>query len=269
MTVHPDIRALAALSLRVFRRRTLLWLGLGAVAVAAIVAMGWQRQISLETLIRYRAMVETFVAAHRLAALAGYVACYAVAAGLALPGVVFLTMGAGVFFGGLVGGFAAVIGATIGAAVVFAVGKLALRDLAMRRIGPQMERFAKGFRESAFSYLLFLRLVPIFPFSLGNLLPAVCDVRFATFVAATAIGIAPMTFAIAFFGAGLDSALAPQLARYHACVSSGAADCRLDFALSMAVTPQLVGALAALGVAALLPVLVKRSRLARGEAGSR
>jgi uncharacterized membrane protein YdjX (TVP38/TMEM64 family) len=102
--------------------------------------------------------------------------------------------------------------------------------------------------------------VPVFPFSLGNLLPALCNVRLGIFIAATLIGITPMTFAIAFFGAGLDSALAPQLDQFYACLSADKADCRLDFQLSMVVTPQLIGGLAALGVAALLPVFVRRSR---------
>jgi uncharacterized membrane protein YdjX (TVP38/TMEM64 family) len=133
----------------------------------------------------------------------------------------------------------------------------------MRWLGPQAARFAEGFRESAFNYLLFLRLVPIFPFSLGNLLPALCDVRLGPFLAATVIGIAPMTMAIAFFGASLDSTLAPQVEHYRACLLAQKLDCRIDFQLWMAVTPQFVAGLAALGVAALLPVFVRRYRLQR------
>src|SRR5438128_2346202 len=78
-----------------------------------------------------------------------------------------------------------------------------------------------GFRADAFSYLLFLRLVPAFPFFLVNLAPALVGVKLSTFVAATAIGILPATFAFAFFGSGLDSVLAAQGAAYRACLASG------------------------------------------------
>jgi uncharacterized membrane protein YdjX (TVP38/TMEM64 family) len=226
-------------------------------------ALGWQKQVSLESLIRHRAAIEALVTDYPAVALASFVAFYAVASALALPGVIFLTMGGGVFFGGLLGGMASVVAATAGATVVFVAGKHALRSLIMRWIGPHVTRVARSVRRNAFNYLLFIRLVPIFPFTLGNLLPAVCGVRLVTFMAATFLGITPMTLAVAFFGAGLDSVLAAQIANYRACRAAGLSDCRLDFHLSMVVTPQLVGGLFALGIAVLLPVIVKRCWLLR------
>ena len=102
--------------------------------------------------------------------------------------------------------------------------------------------------------------MPIFPFWLVNLVPALCGVRLATFVAATAIGIIPATFVFAFVGAGLDSVIAAQQAAYSACVAAGRPDCRLDFDLHAAITPELSPRSAALGVLALVPVVVKRLR---------
>ena len=87
-------------------------------------------------------------------------------------------------------------------------------------------RLAEGFREDAFSYLLFLRLVPAFPFFLVNLVPALAGVGLAPFVAATALGIIPATFTFAFVGAGLDSVIAAQGAAYNACIAAGHAGCR-------------------------------------------
>ncbi|MEJ2434613.1 MAG: VTT domain-containing protein [Pseudolabrys sp.] len=258
---HPGQTVVARQSIRRLWRSAALLL-LVIVVLAGALALGGYKQLSLESLLRHRAAIAALVAGHPVTALAGFVACYALAAGLALPGVVFLTIGGGVFFGGLLGGFAAVAGATTGATAVFLLARLALRDLVMRWLGPQVARFAAGFRASGFNYLLFIRLVPIFPFSLGNLLPALCDVRLVTFVAATFIGITPMTLAIAFFGAGLDSALATEIAQYRACQAAGRADCSVDFKLWMAVTPELLFGLVALGVAALLPVLIRRFRLA-------
>jgi uncharacterized membrane protein YdjX (TVP38/TMEM64 family) len=121
-------------------------------------------------------------------------------------------------------------------------------------------KLAQGFRADAFSYLLFLRLVPVFPFWLINLVPALCGVRLATFVAATALGIIPGTFAIAFVGAGLDSVIVAQEAAYRFCLAGGRSDCRLQFHMNAVLTPQFLTALAALGVLALVPVAVKHLR---------
>jgi uncharacterized membrane protein YdjX (TVP38/TMEM64 family) len=85
-------------------------------------------------------------------------------------------------------------------------------------------------------------------------------VKPSTFVAATVIGVVPATFAFAFLGSGLDSVLAAQGSAYRACLASGATDCKLEFDLGMIVTPQLLAAFAALGVMALIPVVVKRWR---------
>ncbi len=228
--------------------------------VALALALGLHKQVTLASLLHRRAAIAALVAGHPAASLACFVASYALAAGTALPGVIFLTIGGGVFFGGLIGGLAAVIGATAGGTMVFLVARNGLRDIVLRFIGPQVARFAEGFRASGFNYLLFMRLVPIFPFLLGNLLPALCNVRLLTFVLATFIGIMPMTLAIAFFGAGLDHALAVQVEQYRACLAAGSGDCGLEFHVWMAVTPQFVAGLCALGVAALLPVLVRRYR---------
>jgi uncharacterized membrane protein YdjX (TVP38/TMEM64 family) len=105
---------------------------------------------------------------------------------------------------------------------------------------------------------LFLRLVPVFPFWLVNLVPALAGVRLAPFAAATVIGIMPATFAFAFVGSGLDSAIVAQKAAYESCLAAGHAGCRLAFHAGDAFTPQLITALVALGVLALAPVAVKR-----------
>jgi uncharacterized membrane protein YdjX (TVP38/TMEM64 family) len=152
------------------------------------------------------------------------------------------------------------VGATIGAIFIFLIAKSAVGEHLVRRAGPLAGKLAQGFRADAFSYLLFLRLVPVFPFWLINLVPALCGVRLATFAAATAVGIIPATFAIAFVGAGLDSVIAAQQAAYRSCLAAGRSDCRLEFHMHAALTPELLTALAALGLLALIPVAVKRLR---------
>ena len=142
--------------------------------------------------------------------------------------------------------------------MIFLIARSAFGEYLTRRAGPMAARLAEGFRADAFSYLLFLRLVP-FPFWLVNLAPALFGVRLSTFVAATALGILPATLTFALFGAGLDSVIAAQESHYNACLAAGRADCRLDFDLSQVLTPTLLaGARSASRLLALIPAFVRR-----------
>ena len=82
----------------------------------------------------------------------------------------------------------------------------------------------------------------------------------STAAAATALGMIPGTFAFTFVGAGLESVVVAQEAAYRVCVAAGRPECRLDFHLKSVVTPEILAALAALGVLALIPVVVTRLR---------
>ena len=250
-----------------FQLRRLLPLAVLAGLALVVVAMGWHRELSLETLVRHQAALDRFVAEHAPTAIAAFIALYILVVALSIPGAVYLTIAAGILFGGIVGALVSIVGATLGATALFLVAKTAFGEHLARRAGPLVERLAAGFRKDAFSYLLFLRLVPLFPFFLVNLVPALAGVRLVHFVAATALGIVPATFVFAFIGAGLDSAIAAQDAMYRACIAAGRADCRLDFNFMAALTPDLVAALVGLGVLALVPVAVKRWRK-RPAAGS-
>jgi uncharacterized membrane protein YdjX (TVP38/TMEM64 family) len=163
-------------------------------------------------------------------------------------------------FGLLTGAIAAVIGATIGATLVFLIARTALGEPLLRRAGPRAKQLANGFRDDAFSYLLFLRLVPLFPFFLVNLLPAFAGVHLRPFVAATAIGVIPAVAVFSLAGTGLDSVIAAQKNSYRQCVTSGQDTCRMAFDPTEALTPQLMAALVGLGLLALIPVVVKRWR---------
>jgi uncharacterized membrane protein YdjX (TVP38/TMEM64 family) len=243
-----------------FSARRLIPLVVVVVVSGAVVAMGWHRQLSFETLVRHHDALREFIAMHEVAAIGAYVALYVVVIALSVPVGFFFTLAGGVLFGAVLGGAAAMVGATIGAIFIFLIAKSAVGEHLLRRAGPLAGKLAQGFRADAFSYLLFLRLVPVFPFWLINLVPALCGVRLATFAAATAVGIIPATFAIAFVGAGLDSVIAAQQAAYRSCLAAGRSDCRLEFHMHAALTPELLTALAALGLLALIPVAVKRLR---------
>ena len=254
----------AGASARLRLKKILPLIVLGALT-AAIFAMGWHRELSLDTIVRRRAELESLVTAHFVAALAGFIGIYVVAVAMSVPGAVFLTIAGGILFGWLGGGLASVVGATVGATLLFLIARGALSDYLRRRMGARLNTIAEGFRANAFSYLLFLRLVPIFPFFLVNLAPALAGIKLSTFFSATALGILPATFAFASFGAGLDSVIAAQEGAYRACLAAARTDCRLNFDVRAAMTPQLFAALCALGLAALIPIALKRWR-GRGQA---
>jgi uncharacterized membrane protein YdjX (TVP38/TMEM64 family) len=93
--------------------------------------------------------------------------------------------------------------------------------------------------------------------------PAFAGVRLAPFVAATALGIIPASIVYAYAGIGLDSVITMQKDLYQACLAAGRADCHLTFDARDILTPQLLGALVALGVLALVPVVGRRLRARR------
>jgi uncharacterized membrane protein YdjX (TVP38/TMEM64 family) len=260
MNAKNDPSATIGSSGRKFSLRRLAPLIAIGVLSIVVVAMGWHREISFETLARHHEVLRKFIAAHEASALAGYVALYIVVVGLSLPVGAYLTVIGGILFGAVLGGMAAIVGASFGAILIFLIAKSALGEHLARRAGRAAEKIAQGFREDAFSYLLFLRLVPVFPFWLVNLASAVCGVRLAPFAAATVLGIMPAAFAFAFVGSGLASVIVAQESAYGSCLAAGHADCRLVFRATDAFTPQLLAALAALGVLALVPVVVKRLR---------
>jgi uncharacterized membrane protein YdjX (TVP38/TMEM64 family) len=243
-----------------FSVRRVCPLVLVVVISGVVVAMGWHRQLSFETLVHHHEALRDFIAQHQASAVAAYAVLYGGLVALSVPVGVYFTVIGGILFGAIIGGFAALVGATIGAIGIFLIARSAVGEHLVRRAGPLAQKLAQNFRADAFSYLLFLRLVPIFPFWLVNLVSALSGVRLATFASATALGIVPATFAFAFVGAGLDSVIAAQQAAYRACLAAGRADCRLTFHMNAAMTPELLAALAALGVVALIPVVVKHMR---------
>jgi len=244
-------------------RRILPLAAIVVVVGAAFLASGG---VSLEALVHHRATIDDFVASHRLLAVLSYMGLYIVIVALSVPGAVFLTVTGGFLFGLALGTAAAVISATIGATIIFLAARTALGNPLLRSAGPRANQLARGFRDDAFSYLLFLRLVPAFPFFLVNLVPAFAGVRLGPFIAATAIGIIPGAIVFALAGVGLDSMIAAQKNLYDQCIAASGSDCRLAFHPADVLTPQLIAALVALGLLALMPVVVKywraRSRTA-------
>ena len=228
------------------------------LGASAVFATGAHQYLKPEALVENRERLQAFVTEHRVQAMLAYMGIYITAVTLSIPGAVFLTILGGFLFGWLVGGAAAVIAASIGAIGIFLIARTSIGDALLRRAGQRIQRLAEGFRQDAFSYLLFVRIVPLVPFWVTNLAAAFFGVGLRTFALGTMIGLIPATFTFAVAGSGLDSLIAVQLEAQKACLAAGNPNCPLNLGLRDLVTPQLLGALAALGLMALVPVILKR-----------
>ena len=185
-----------------------LWLALAAVAVVLLLRFtGLGSLLSLDTLAQHRETLSGLVAANALLAAAVYTAVYALGVALSVPGAVILTLAGGFLFGAVLGTGLAVVGATIGATGVFLFARIIFGPNALDRFGAPAQRLAEAIRRNAGSYLLVLRLVPLFPFFLVNLVPAFVGVRLPVYVATTFFGIIPGTAVFALTGAGLGNIL--------------------------------------------------------------
>lgn len=248
--------------------RRSLWRRLAPLFVLAaiaglVISQGWHNLLSFQQLALHQQELQAWISVNLIGALAAYAAIYVVVIALSLPGGAVLTVSGGLLFGWFLGGLVTVLAATLGATAVFLIARSSLGEPLAARAGPWLDRFRAGFQENAISYLLFLRLVPVFPFWVVNLAPALLGVRLRDYVVATALGIIPGTFAFAFAGAGLESVLAAQRVAYEACQATreaGDPPCAFQFDPGTLITTELLLAFAALGIVALIPAIVKKLR---------
>lgn len=178
-----------------------------AVIVTGIVAyfaLGLHRHVSFESLRQHRTELVGWVADHRMLAMAIYFVGYAVIVAFSLPIGTLGTLLGGFLFGIVMGTALSVIAATVGATLVFLAARGVFADVLRRRAGGWFSRMEDGLKRHAFSYLLFLRFVPVFPFWLINIVPAFFRVPTRTFALTTFLGIIPGTAVYASVGAGLD-----------------------------------------------------------------
>jgi len=232
-----------------------------ALVMLLVFGMGWHRELTLENIVALRDRFHTVLNEHPVRSVLLYFAVYVCAAALSLPGGLILTVAGGLLFGWLLGAIAAVAGATVGATIIFLIARSALGEGLTTRAAPWIAKLRAGFADHALSYLLFLRLVPAFPFWFVNIAPAILGVSLRTYVIGTFFGIIPASFAFAAAGAGLDSVIMAAKSEYMSCVARhGAQACRLKIHASSLVTKDLMLALLLLGCAALIPIGLKKWR---------
>lgn len=220
-----------------------------ALALALAIVFRVHELVSLETLQQRGDALDRFVAANLAAALALYVAIYAGAVTISLPGASVLTISGGFLFGTWLGGGAAWIGASIGATLIFLAARTAFGDALRARAGSWLEKLRDGFRENAFSYLLVLRLTPVAPFFIVNVAPAFFDVKLRDYLFATMLGMIPGAFVYAAVGAGLRAALA-----------TGVSASPSEAARAIFLQPAVYGPIVALIALAFVPIVVRALR---------
>jgi uncharacterized membrane protein YdjX (TVP38/TMEM64 family) len=214
-------------------------------AIALVFLTGVKDYLTLDALSDNRARLLEFVAANAVQAVVIYMAVYIAAVALSVPGAIWLTIAGGFIFGPIAATLYIVVAATIGATIIFLIARYVLGDMLRAKAGPALQKMEAGFQANALSYLLVLRLVPLFPFFLVNLVPAFLGVPLRTFIIGTFIGIIPGTFVYATVGAGLGDALDAG-----ATVDPGA----------VLRQPTVIGALVGLALLALVPVIYRRMK---------
>jgi uncharacterized membrane protein YdjX (TVP38/TMEM64 family) len=206
------------------------------VALAAFFYFDLGRFLSLDALKDNRDALLSFTETHAAVAAALFVLIYVAVTGLSLPGAVILTLAGGFLFGFVWGTLFVNLGATTGATHAFLAYRYLLRDWVERKFGKWLGPVQQGFTNNAFSYLLTLRLIPLFPFFVVNLVSGLTRMNVGTYVVATALGIIPGSFVYAYAGRQL-----------------GTINSLKDIA-----SPGVIGAFVLLGLLALVPSLYKK-----------
>jgi len=184
----------------------------GLAVVFGLCALAWRtgavQALYWPSLVAHRAMWTALVVRHPLAAPFAFVAIYAAAVALSLPVGLWLSLLCGLLFGTWFGSVLTVLGASLGAVGLFLLARGLLAPFCERRFACAISRLRPGLERDGFSYLLALRLMPLFPFWLVNLAPALIGMRLAPYAAATFIGMVPTSLVLNAVGAGLGATLA-------------------------------------------------------------
>lgn len=211
-------------------------------ALGAFFAFGGGEYLSFDALRDNRQWLLDQVDRNAGLAIAVFIALYAVIVAFSFPGGLIMTLTGGFLFGTVLGGLYTVVGATLGATLLFLAARYLVGDMLQRKAGSWVQKMEAGFRDGEVSYMLVLRLVPLFPFFVVNLVPALLGVRLSTYLWTTFFGIMPGTFVYASVGNGLGAVF----------------DRGEQPNLGIIFEPQIIGPLLALSVLAMVPVIYKR-----------
>ena len=224
------------------------WLPLLLLVTGAILGAVFLRdQLSFEALARHREALIAYRDAHTLLTPALFVAAYALIVAFSVPGAIWATLTGGFLFGLFPGVLYNVSGATLGALALFLAVRAGLGESLRARIDASdgaVRRLSEGIRANEVPVLLSMRLIPVVPFFVANLIPAFLGVAAARFTWTTFIGIIPGALVYTWVGAGLGEVFARGE--------------RPD--LTVIFQPYILGPILGLAALSLLPLLIRRRR---------
>lgn len=196
---------------------------------------------SLDALKENKMAIMDYVDGNYTLAVLVFMGIYIVSTVFSLPIATFLTLLAGFLFGAILGTIFVVVSATIGATIIYTLAKTIFRDWLYSRFSERVTRHLHKIEADAFNYILFLRLVPLFPFFIVNIAPAFARIKTRDYVLATLIGIIPGSFVYVYAGRALES---------------------ID-RVGDILSPTVIGAFVLLGAMSLLPILYKHRSSSR------
>lgn len=207
----------------------------------AFIAMDLHHYLSMDALKKNHAALQYYVEMHPVVSVIAFMGSYIAVVALSIPGATFMTLAGGLFFGQWLGALMVVLSATAGACILFMSARMATSGLLAQRSNGMLIRMQSGFQQNAFSYLLTLRLIPVFPFVLVNFAAAVFQVPLKTFFLATLLGIIPGSMVYVSMGVAIQKVINTP-----------------NFTPSLVLEPTILVALIGLGVLSLLPIVYQR-----------
>ncbi len=206
--------------------------------------------LSFDLLREKRGVLLQWTSSHYVLAVLLYIIVYTIAVAVSIPGATILTLIGGFLFGTWLGTIFVVFSATVGATIIFLAAKTAVGEFFANKAGPFVQKMEKGFQENAISYMLVLRLVPLFPFWLVNIVPAILNVRLPVYFFTTLAGIIPGSFVYVLIGNGLgaifDQGKTPDL--------------------GIIFKPEILAPLIGLAILSMIPIIYKRIKARKGAA---
>jgi len=215
-----------------------------ALGFAVFFMLGLDKYLSFEALRDNRETLLEWRDQNYFMAVLAFGMAYAVFTAFSVPVGLWMTLAAGFMFGTVVGGFVALIGATLGATAIFLATRYAFADVMRKKVGGAIKKMEQGFRENELSYMFILRLVPLFPFWLVNLVPALLNVSTRSFLFGSLFGMIPGAMVYASVGNGLGTIFE----------KGGEPDLNIIF------QPEILVPILGLALLALVPVVYKKMK---------
>lgn len=219
---------------------------IGLIIIGLIVlfrVLGLDQYLNTDYLLEQRLELLSFVDRHFALTVVIYILAYILGVAFSVPGAAVLSITAGLLFGLGFGLLFVNIGATLGATANFIFARYVIGDSIQAKYGDKLEKFNNEIEKNGISYLLVLRLIPIFPFFLINVLAGLTSVKLRTFIWTTSIGIIPGSIFFIYAGTTLKNA-----------------DTLTDFISWKTTVPLIL-----LGLLAFLPVIINKFRKTKDE----